>query len=182
MHTLCKDIDVHTASSQLEDSIKRLDCKPQSKLSREQQIWRRQQNTCNYQENAKQCMLQELAARTNYIQSSASCEGIKAPFFYKFPDPWIINDNPRIYEEKIVGVFGSVKPTSCDPGSSEKTAVLTGENQNNESLPVVFEELSAGHRTFLCEKQPISYWNGRIKELGGKPTLLLQDVLGMPQK
>lgn len=158
----------------LDARIEQLHCSHDdaARLRQEQLFWWGQHNDCSNFGHVTTCEQSAVAGRLKYIASVMRCSG--NPKYYPFADPWYILRHPLVYNNAPVNVRGSVLPSSCSPSSTS----LAGKLQQYGSLPVLFKSLPPAEREFLCDKNPSSWWDGKIWLIDRKPTLYLTDILG----
>ena len=150
-----------------------------------QQAWVTERNDCShppassrYDGGASACvrarMEQRAALLRRLLASPASLESTVAT--YAFLNPWYVKKFARQLEGKAISVSGSVVLAACSRGQARSRAGRLIDKAGE--LEIRFSSLSAEDVSFLCEKQPYSWWRGTVRLDHGRPYLESTEILG----
>lgn len=179
---LCKDAEVMKLDKELNSAWKNVPCSKDEKASfvSEQLFWLRQRNFCGSADDARRCLLDETSKRIEFLKALTACDDSSRSMRYPMTDAWYVLKHPNLYVNTDVSIFGFVVPDSCQPTSTSTSGTLWSGKQGDKRINVVFKSLPADDRSFLCDKQPGSHWDGTVKHGASGIVLYLTDILGKP--
>jgi uncharacterized protein len=150
-----------------------------------QQAWFSQRNACNstptaarHENGLSGCLTSRVEERVALLQrligDPASIESTVAS--YAFVRPWYVKKFARQFEGKRVNILGMVVLTACSKGRGKSLAGRLIDKA--AEIEIRFKSLSTEDVSFMCEKQPHSWWLGTVKLDHDRPYLYSTEILG----
>lgn len=176
---ICNDDDVAGLEKELNRIRQNISCDAQlqQEFAAEQRFWVRERNQCRFQEDVKACLVETFKERIEFLDNFSSCAESNGMTKYEYTDPWYIIENPELYIDEKVHVFGWVSLDGC----GQESRILTGKIVSPSLSPFEgaidarFERLDNSRRSFLCDKSPLTHWEGVIEVADDHPVLKIEE-------
>lgn len=191
--TICNNTDLKNLDESISEKYTFLLTKPnpddKSLLRAGQGFWLRERNDCQnvpYQSGGMEaavylCVRQELEKREAFLKSAIANPSFiaKQAVIYRSIDPWYFEKYKDGYLDRKIAISGYVLLDSCEDKKADKRiGDIVGSDKMKTKVAIFFKSMPENEHYFLCEKTPLSSWEGEVRKINGKIVLYMDKVLG----